>query len=49
MQSIRSRSRAEVPPGFAAVGAEGDMADLDDGPGQAPLRCEQVQETTNGF
>jgi LmbE family N-acetylglucosaminyl deacetylase len=27
------------------LGAEGDMADLDDGPDQAPLPVEQVQET----
>jgi LmbE family N-acetylglucosaminyl deacetylase len=27
-------------------GAEGDMADLDDGPGQTPLPAEQVQKTT---
>jgi LmbE family N-acetylglucosaminyl deacetylase len=27
-------------------GAEGEMADLDDGPDQAPLRVEQVEETT---
>jgi LmbE family N-acetylglucosaminyl deacetylase len=29
-----------------ALGAEGEMADLDDGPDQAPLPVEQVQETT---
>lgn len=28
------------------LGAEGEMADLDDGPDQSPLRAEQVQETT---
>ena len=28
------------------LGAEGEMADLDDGPDQAPLPIEQVQETT---
>ena len=28
------------------LGAEGEMADLDDGPDQAPLPVEQVQETT---
>ena len=28
------------------LGAEGEMADLDDGPDQAPLPLEQVQETT---
>src|ERR1035437_5280619 len=27
------------------LGAEGEMADLDDGPDQAPLPIEQVQET----
>src|ERR1017187_11037633 len=28
------------------LGAKGEMADLDDGPDQAPLPVEQVQETT---
>src|SRR5512140_2408908 len=28
------------------LGAEGEMADLDDGPDQAPLPPEQVEETT---
>jgi hypothetical protein len=27
------------------LGAEGEMADLDDGPEQAPLPCEQIRET----
>ena len=46
MQSSGSRSRTEVEQGFASIGGEGEMADLDDGPDQAPLPVEQAQETT---
>jgi hypothetical protein len=31
------------------LGADGEMADLDDGPDQAPLPVEQVEETTAGL
>jgi len=44
LQSIGSGPCTKVPPGSGAIGAVGEMADMDDEPAQVPLPIAQIQQ-----